>query len=352
MKKIFLILIILNICVVLYAQIPPGYYDGAQNLNGLSLKNALHNIIKNHNVISYSAIYSVLQYTDNKGNNQVWDIYSDNPFGTPPYIYYYTNPSDQCGQYSGEGDCYNKEHSWPQSWFDNTSSPIYSDLFNIYPTDGYVNSKRSNYPYGEVNNASWTSQNGSKLGNCVFPGYSSVVFEPIDEYKGDIARSFFYITVRYYGEDNGWPGSAQTQGAELKPWAYDLMYSWHINDPVSQKETDRNNAIYQLQNNRNPFIDNPAWVDSILFPVGVPKNIEITEHFNVFPNPAMDVVHIISVLPMKEISVFNYQGIKVLDLFSENLTETHLDISNLPPSYYFIHIRTSQHNCIYNLIKY
>jgi endonuclease I len=74
-----------------------------------------------------------------------------------------------------------------------------SDLFQIYPTDGYVNQKRGNYPYGETNNASWISTNGSKLGACSVSGYNGTIFEPINEYKGDIARTYFYMATRYYG---------------------------------------------------------------------------------------------------------------------------------------------------------
>ncbi len=128
-------------------------------------------------------------------------MYSDNPGGTVPYTYNLTD-ADQCGNYGGEGDCYNREHSWPKSWSDE-DAPMYSDLFHLYPTDGYVNGRRSNYPFGDVGSASWTSMNGSKVGSCSYPGYSGTVFEPIYEYKGDFARSYFYMTVRYYNEDNG-----------------------------------------------------------------------------------------------------------------------------------------------------
>ncbi|OFY71803.1 MAG: hypothetical protein A2265_01200, partial [Bacteroidetes bacterium RIFOXYA12_FULL_33_9] len=183
-----------------------------------------------------------------------------------------------CGNYNSENDCYNREHSWPQSWFDE-SSPMVSDLFHVYPTDGYVNGKRANYPYGEVNSPNWTSMNGSKLGTCSYPGYTGIVFEPIDAYKGDFARTYFYMSTRYYGEDAGWTGSPMVNGAELEPWAMKMMLEWSDADPVSQKEIDRNNAVYGIQNNRNPFIDHPEYAmeiwryDEVEFEVGTNKNI-------------------------------------------------------------------------------
>jgi hypothetical protein len=127
-----------------------------------------------------------------------------------------------------------------------------------------VNNRRGNYPLGEVRSASWTSQNGSKLGTCKTSGYSGTVFEPIDEYKGDFARALMYMTVRYYGEDSGWGNSDMTNKAVIKPWAIDMLLRWNKLDPVSQKEIDRNNAIYRdYQHNRNPFIDHPEYADMI-----------------------------------------------------------------------------------------
>jgi len=333
------------------AQIPQGYYDATYGFNGLGLKITLHNIIKNHNVVSYNALYSVFSETDNKGNNVVWDIYSDNPYGNEPYVYYYTNPSHQCGQYSSEGDCFNREHSWPQSWFGSSSIPVYSDLFHVYPTDGWVNNKRGNFPYGEVNNPTWTSLNGSKLGPCSFPGYASTVFEPINEYKGDIARSYFYISVRYYGQDMSWPGSAQTEGAELKPWAYNLMYKWHIQDPVSQKETDRNDAIYQYQNNRNPFIDHPEWVDSILYPLGLIDTELINNNTFVYPNPVSEWLTITSTKPIQDAVIYDALSKKVLSVSDLNSTHVQIDLRDLQEGFYFLFINSGNRTEIKKIIK-
>jgi endonuclease I len=248
-----------------FGQIPQGYYDSASGLSGQQLRAALKAIIDDHQEQSYTSLWTHFQSTDDKADGKVWDMYSDVPGGSP--FYTFTFVVDQCGNYSSEGDCYNREHSFPSSWF-NDASPMLTDLFHIYPTDGYVNGKRSNYPFGEVNNASWTSLNGSKVGNCSFTGYSGIVFEPIDEYKGDFARTYFYMMTRYMDEVASW-NSDMLSGNDLASWAKEMLLEWDTADPVSLKEVDRNNAVYQIQNNRNPFIDHPEFTGHIWgFPSG------------------------------------------------------------------------------------
>jgi len=281
MKKTLFLLVSLWLVVNAVGQ-PSNYYNSANGLSGNQLKAALHNIIKGHETTSYAEIWTAFWATDNKGNGKVWDMYSDRPNGTPPYTHYLGQ--DQCGNYSNEGDCYNREHSWPQSWFnDNTTAR--TDLHHVFPTDGYVNNRRSNYPYGEVRSASWTSQNGSKLGSCKTSGYNGTVFEPIDEYKGDFARAIMYMSVRYYNEDSNWGSSDMTNKSEIKPWAINMLMRWNELDPVSQKEIDRNNTIYDdFQHNRNPFIDHPEYARMIWDP-----SWNVVEEDNntiyLFPNP-------------------------------------------------------------------
>ena len=251
----------------LFAQAPTNYYNNANGKTGDELKEALHDIIKGHTTIYYSQIWNAFWSTDNKGDGVVWDMYSDIPNGTPPYTF--SMGDNQCGEYSQEGDCYNREHSWPQSWFsgDDQATPS-RDLHHVFPTDGFVNSQRSNHPYGEVSAASWTSQNGSKLGTCKSSlGYNGTVFEPIDEYKGDFARALLYMSVRYYTEDDSWSTSDMTNKSEILPWAMTMLLRWNDEDPVSQKEIDRNNVIYSdYQHNRNPFIDHPEYARMIWDP--------------------------------------------------------------------------------------
>jgi len=292
MTKIKLLFLALIVSVnLVYAQAPAGYYDPANGLTGTALQAALHNIIKGHTSISYGALWTAYPVTDKRADGKVWDMYSDIPGGTPPYEY--TFGTDQCGSYSGEGSCYNREHSFPKSWFGGEVSPMYTDLFHIVPTDGQVNGMRNNYPYGKVGTASWTSQNGSKLGSCVSPGYAGVVFEPIDEYKGDFARNYFYMATRYYTEDSGWPGSEMVTGSQPKPWALTLLKLWSSQDPVSVKETNRNNAVYTFQHNRNPFIDHPEYVADIWGTnTGISDQFNQTVNVSVYPNPVGDACQV------------------------------------------------------------
>jgi len=239
--------------IAVQAQIPSGYYDSASGHTGAELKSALHDIIKGHTVVSYSGLLNAYAYTDCRANGTIWDIYSNCAYSI----------NGSCGSYKKEGDCWNREHTWPQSWFNEVGGPK-SDLFHVYPTDGYVNGRRSNYPYGEVRNPTYTSGNGSKLGPCTTAGFSGTAFEPIDEYKGDIARSYFYMSVRYFHEDSGWGNSEMTTKSEIKPWAMAMLLRWNEEDPVSDKEIARNNVIYKkYQHNRNPFIDHPEYARMI-----------------------------------------------------------------------------------------
>lgn len=267
--------------------IPSGYYASAEGLIGETLRAALHNIIDGHHSVSYTpGVWNAFYTTDDKPNGKVWDMYSDVPGGTPPYEY--TFGVDEGGSAGTEGTGYNREHSWPSSWYGDVS-PMNTDVFVIYPTDNEVNNRRGNYPFGEVGSATWTSLNGSKLGPCVYPGYAGTVFEPIDAYKGDFARTYFYMTTRYYGEDASWPGSPMADGAVLLPWAEALLLEWNAADPVSLKEIERNEAVYAIQHNRNPFIDRPDFVFKVFQPElsAVPQPIQadlVVLHQNV-PNP-------------------------------------------------------------------
>ena len=245
-----------------HAQPPAGYYDPAEGLSGEALRQALYSIISDHTVIQNNQLWQAFAITDQKPDGTVWDIYSDLPSGTPPYVFEFVE--DQCGTYNSESDCFNREHSFPQCWF-NDAAPMSTDLFHIYPTDAWVNQQRGNLPYGTVSNAGWTSQNGSKRGECSWPGCSGTVFEPITPYKGDLARSYFYMLTRYLPELSSW-NTPMMQGADFSGWAESLLLAWHVADPVSEKEIDRNNAVFGLQENRNPFIDRPEWAHYVWGP--------------------------------------------------------------------------------------
>lgn len=317
MRKILMILVVFLCIATTHAQIPNGYYDAAYGLSGESLRNALHNIISNgFTGVSYDYLWTAFQQTDAKPNGKVWDMYSDIPGGTPPYEY--TFVTDQCGSYNSEGDCYNREHTIPASWFNN-ASPMYSDIIMVVPTDGWVNNKRGDYPYGEVGSASFISQNGSKTGSCTYPGYSGNVFEPIDSFKGDFARIYFYVAVRYKDEIPSWNG-ASFSGDNLSSWTENMMLEWHALDPVSTKERDRNNAVYNVQHNRNPFVDHPNWVYAIWGPEAGINPIELKPNLKIFPIPANHMLNIEyeADFELKNIEIYNVQGAQIKSFNDEN----------------------------------
>ncbi|MCP4054311.1 MAG: T9SS type A sorting domain-containing protein [Mesoflavibacter sp.] len=317
---------------------PDGYYDPAIGLQGQVLRQALHDIIDNHTVKSYDFAWTAYYTTDIKPNGKVWDIYSDTPGQTPPYEYDFG--VDEGGIGGGEGNGYTREHSWPKSWYGGEVTPMYSDIFALYPCDAHVNGNRGNYPYGEVDTPEWTSLNGSKRGTNTYPGYTGTVFEPIDEYKGDLARTYFYMSTRYFGEDAGWPGSDMVNGAELEPWAVNMLLEWHENDPVSQKEVTRNNAVYAIQANRNPFIDHPEWVECIWGEscTNLSINDVNTFDYTIYPNPAIDFVNIKTGggnnNSIDRIEIYDATG-KFVKVYNE-IQNNRISISQLEEGIYFL----------------
>lgn len=265
MKKLFICLIFSQFA---NAQAPSGYYSSANGLTGASLKTALSSIITNgHQDKGYTGLWTAYKTTDIDKNYEndgsILDIYSERPSSNDPYNF--SAVSDQCGTYSTEGNCYNREHIVPQSFF-NEASPMRNDIHFVRATDGKVNGMRSNYPFGKVGSTTFTSLNGSKLGTSISSGFSGTVFEPIDEFKGDVARMVFYFVTRYQNQLSSFSsgnmlGSSAFPG--LQTWELNVLLAWHNQDPVSQAEINRNNASYTFQGNRNPFIDNPNYVNQI-----------------------------------------------------------------------------------------
>ena len=265
MKQNYSILFLL-FCALGFAQAPAGYYSTATG-SGYALKTELHNIIKGHTTLSYGDLYVTYETSDVDNffekDGSVLDMYSENPAGVDPYNYAITS-TQRCGGYTNEGDCYNREHIIPQSVF-NEASPMVSDAHFITPTDGKVNGIRSNYPHANVANPTTTTRNGSKLGNSTTAGYTGLVFEPIDEFKGDIARMYFYFATRYENTvaSYSFPMFNNSTGKVFTDAFLAQLIAWHNLDPVSEREITRNNAIYSRQNNRNPYIDNPSYVATV-----------------------------------------------------------------------------------------
>jgi endonuclease I len=279
MKKIFTLFLVV-LAFNCFAQIPTGYYNTAEGKTGETLRAALRDITTTgHIKVPYTSsdfdVWDAYANTDvrpSPNNTIIWDMYSDIPNGTPAYIY--TIYTSQCGSAAEEGDCYAREHLMANSFWggiDDDANPQYSDLHHLFPADQYVNNRKSNNIVAQTSTPTWTSTNGSKVGPCTYPGYTGTIFEPINEYKGDFARAFFYLAARYMDDLSTWvttyPSTdaqyiINSTGGNYKQWFVDMLILWHNSDPISQKEIDRNNSIYYdtPQNNRNPFVDHPEYV--------------------------------------------------------------------------------------------
>lgn len=356
-KSIFSICLSLYVTLTVWGQIPDHYYSAAYGKAGSELQVSLFYIIADHQQQSYSSLWTHFYSTDARSDGAVWDIYSDIPGGSPPYSY--TFGTDQCGNYSAEGDCYNREHSVPKSWF-NDQYPMYTDLYHLYPTDGFVNGKRGNLPFGEVMAATWTSRNGSKVGNNSAPGYNGNVFEPIDDFKGDLARTYFYMCTRYIDKSFDYDeGARMFSGSQLKPWALDMLIRWHQEDPVSEKEIERNEAIYLIQKNRNPFVDYPELVGKIFgadsvfsfYPVKIENYTPLS--FSVFPNPTKDKVVISSTTQGEYfVKIVDLQGREFLFRHTEGEGDFEIDLSPWSSGIYFILFETKKGKEVYKIVKY
>ena len=274
MKHIYILFLLISSIGI--AQTPSDYYDSADGLSGFALKSELKTIITNgHNDQGYDGLYTgyATVFIDNieesgyENDGTLLMYYTENPNGTDPYTF--TLGTNQCGNYNSESDCYNREHLVPQSSF-GSASPMKNDIHHVVPSDGYANGKRNNFPFGTVGSATWTSLNGSKLGSSNVTGYSGTVFEPIDEFKGDIARAILYFVTRYENNVDGYSSFEMFNGTEnqaLEDWAIDMLLDWHYNiDPVDQYERDRNDAAYNFQGNANPFVDHPEYAYMIWNP--------------------------------------------------------------------------------------
>ena len=286
MSRYILLVMSLLASPVVFSQGPNdtgAYYQAADGKKGSELKTALFQIISPHTIQSYTpGVWNAINSYDLREDGKIWEIYSGISNFTP------VTDQDKGEDIDDEGVVYNREHAMPKSWFNESTQknnttevyPMYTDLHHLFPTDRSVNSIRSNYPYGEVGeNITKQSKDGfSKFGRCVdslgykISGQNGRVFEPNDEYKGDLARVYFYMATCYesYKNEKGvtrspkdWDKSDKTMldGSVFpffKGWALKMLLRWAQQDPVSEKEIRRNEGIYAIQKNRNPFVDYPG----------------------------------------------------------------------------------------------
>lgn len=253
LRRISLAILLLGTLAGASAQAPASYYSSLIGKKDADLKTAVYELIHNFTLISsYQDLPQYFKVTDvYPDSRRWWDMYSNIPLYSPSF--------------SG----LNREHSFPKSWWGGaTDVPAYVDLNHLYPSEADANMAKSNWPLGTVNrNSKIEFENGvTTVGYPVNGqgGGAQKVFEPDDQYKGDFARTYFYMVTCYqtYTWRYNYMVSSNTYPT-LLPWAVDLLLKWHHDDPVSQKEIDRNNRVYGYQNNRNPFIDLPELADYI-----------------------------------------------------------------------------------------
>jgi endonuclease I len=375
MKKIYL-LILLN-SVLGIAQIPANYYSSATG-TGYALKTQLKKIINSandglspeyfHVDRGYGAgvsqtnngLWSGYGTTDRdngigyENDNTIVDIYSENPSGADPYNYLFN--SSQCGNVGAEGTCYNREHLIPQSYFGGSNPPsqfaiMRNDIQHVYPTDGKVNGTRSDFAFGKVNVATSTSLNGSKLGSALNSGYSAgfsgTVFEPIDAFKGDIARVFLYFATRYEDEMDDLYSTYTTVDTRVmfdgstnrvfNSTFLNILLTWHEQDPVSTKEIVRNNASFVHQSNRNPFIDHPEYV-AMIWGVSLANDNFYDSAFNIYPNPSNGTFNIEYDNTIGDINVEIYSTIGQKVFEKQNVNNNTITTSGLQSGVYLVKI--------------
>ena len=375
MKKNFTLLAFLLCSVIGLAQIPAGYYSTATG-SGYTLKTQLKNIIDNNTNSTGSAnygdmwtLFTTSAFRDNyyENDGSLLDIYSEVPniSGNTTFndSYSFTSSSQQCSSStpSEEGVCYNREHTIPQSVF-SSAYPLYSDAHFVLPTDNRVNGWRDNYPFGQVVTTTAVAatnptvsnaanipvymKNQSRLGQNTntgyTAGYSGVVYEPLDEFKGDIARAMLYFATRYEDQIPSW-SYVMFNGTSNQVFTntfLNIMLTWHNIDPVSSYEIAKNNAVYLFQGNRNPFIDNPAYVcqiytaqctalssDSFAFESGI----------SIYPNPAVNnEVTISSETELKSIVLYNINGQIIQEIKNPTRVDNSYKVNNLSSGFYLV----------------
>lgn len=335
-----------------YGQVPEGYYDSATG-QGYELKTQLYHIVKNHTETTYASLWNLYNHNSYKDfyyeNDQtLLDIYSEVPNGEDPYNYQI--PTNQnSGISGGEGTSYNREHLIPQSIF-GSAMPMMSDAHHILPADSHVNAQRGNLPFGNVIQANWVSMNGSKRGSSQMNDYVGNVFEPIDEFKGDVARSFFYFATRYQNLIPNWnyPMFDGSSNKVFKDEFLAILIHWHQIDPVSDRERAINDRIYNLQNNRNPFVDVPDYVDMIWGDELDVNQYQIQSTISIYPNPVNDgVLEIESAMSLKEVALYTKEG-KMLYRIDAN--SNYIKFRNLSKGMYLLKINTYSTRKTYKII--
>jgi len=297
LKLLLPLSLFITFTVSVSAAIPDGYYSNLAGKKTADLKTAAFLDIKTHVALSYDNMWTYFPQTDFLPSEptKIWDMYSNN-------IVLFTAHSS-----------IDKEHCVPNSWWGGPtvdSEYAYGDLMNLFPANNSINRSKGNNPLSEVGTTTPAGNNGvSKSGTSITVGYSGSGFEPSDIYKGDFARTYFYMATCYQNyttwlSDN--TGQYEITGGvypSFQPWAIPLLLKWSRMDPVSEKEIARNEVVYKLQHNRNPYVDYPQLVEYIwgnmkdsifrftVEPTSV-KVLPVSRKLTVSPNPAKDQIQL------------------------------------------------------------
>ena len=245
-------------------EMPVGYYDAIDGKQDSLLKSTLGQIIRPHTAISYGSgaesTWGVFYYSDQDEEGYCMDMYCDS----------WKKFTSVGAVVSG---C-NIEHSFAKSWWGGSKNDAYKDCYHLNPSNSTANSSRGNYPLGvPTKDLKDQSVTGSlKVGKATYEGETFWVFEPKDEYKGDFARAYFYMAT-CYGDELTWRLDNKDVGSkyamrndsylEFRDWEIEVLITWHRQDPVSEKETKRMDAVSNFQHNRNPYIDYPELAEYI-----------------------------------------------------------------------------------------
>ena len=350
-----------------FAQIPAGYYSTATG-TGYPLKTQLYNIIKTHTNLTYSGLWTLYPFSDKRNDGKVWDIYSScsMSFGTV------ASGGNQDNGTAGSVPCerFNREHTFPKSWFGgSTSADEGCDAFHVMPADKKINGLRSNYCYGTVSNtnntipASYATTCKLGVNNTSGAPAGLVVFEPSDDYKGDVARNYFYMATCYQNSIASWQNFDSANGSQFldgtnstcyKPWALNMLYAWHLADPVSQKEIDRNNVIYYNssgQANRNPYIDHPEWVVAVWGANLATNNFNYQDLVSVYPNPTTDHrITIESAAPIENVQLITINGQIIMEIKNPSFENNLYSIDNLSKGFYFLKLASNKQAIIKKVI--
>jgi endonuclease I len=321
--------VILLLPAIAWGDPPIGYYNSVDTSSPAALRATLNAVIDDHVKFPYSS-----------SSTDTWDILEqadEDPNNSANILDVYRNRS--IAKFGGGTGPYNREHTWPNSYGFPTNSDTnypYTDCHHLFLCDVGYNGDRANHPFGDVT-AGATERitdinDGQGGGSGVFPGNSNWFtgnrWQTWIGRKGDVARAMFYMDVRYEGGNHGGSGAAEpdliltddtglivTTGGTASV-AYmgllAILRQWHIDDPVDQRERDRNDVVFSYQGNRNPFIDHPEWVETLYGEATdvfvVPAIAQINDVYPNPMNPASNVVFTLASPGTARIDVFAIDG--------------------------------------------